>query len=217
MDEEYVHQPVEDQAGGRARCGEFAAEQSYGVVGQSVRVVAGAQVDHFWEQAEHLRRDGPIVVVFGAQDAGAYRSGADRHGLGAGEVPVVECAGPRAGHGCRVAAECVRGAGQEDDVARQQLEGWAVGQTHPHRSRGDTGLLMSSTDTDMMSGWDIPKNDPADVVRQALDGLEAGALEVLADEDTRLAKAALSADPGETYGEFLTQSATHGHPEGARR
>ncbi|WP_406274270.1 hypothetical protein OH779_38935 [Actinacidiphila glaucinigra] len=36
---------------------------------------------------------------------------------------------------------------------------------------------MSSTDTDMMSGWDIPKNDPADVVRQALDGLEAGALE----------------------------------------
>ncbi|MET9878861.1 SDR family oxidoreductase [Actinacidiphila glaucinigra] len=79
------------------------------------------------------------------------------------------------------------------------------------------GLLMSSTDTDMMSGWDIPKNDPADVVRQALDGLEAGALEVLADEDTRLAKAALGADPGETYGEFLTQSSAHGHPEGARQ
>ncbi|MET8644617.1 SDR family oxidoreductase [Streptomyces sp. NPDC004675] len=67
-----------------------------------------------------------------------------------------------------------------------------------------TGLLMSATDTDMMSGWDIPKNDPADVVRQALDGLEAGALEVIADEDTRLAKAALSADPGETYSALLT-------------
>ncbi|MGW2557317.1 SDR family oxidoreductase [Streptomyces sp. NPDC001635] len=69
-----------------------------------------------------------------------------------------------------------------------------------------TGLLMSATDTDMMSGWDIPKNDPADVVRQALDGIEAGALEVIADEDTRLAKAALSADPGETYRALLTQA-----------
>ena len=37
-----------------------------------------------------------------------------------------------------------------------------------------TGLYLSSTDTDMMAGWDIPKNDPADVVRAALDGLEAG-------------------------------------------
>jgi len=54
-----------------------------------------------------------------------------------------------------------------------------------------TGLALSATDTDMMAGWDIPKNDPADVVRQALDGLEEGALEVLADEDTREARAAL--------------------------
>jgi len=73
-----------------------------------------------------------------------------------------------------------------------------------------TGLLMSATDTDMMSGWNIPKNDPADVVRQALDGLEAGALEVLADDDTRSAKAQLSADPGEMYGALLTQSADAG-------
>ena len=36
-----------------------------------------------------------------------------------------------------------------------------------------TGLYLSSTDTDMMAGWDIPKNDPAEVVRDALDGLEA--------------------------------------------
>ncbi|MGH3248822.1 MAG: SDR family oxidoreductase [Trebonia sp.] len=66
-----------------------------------------------------------------------------------------------------------------------------------------TGLLMSSTDTDMMAGWDIPKNDPADVVRQALDGLEAGALEVIADEETAQAKAALSADPSVLYGALL--------------
>jgi NAD(P)-dependent dehydrogenase (short-subunit alcohol dehydrogenase family) len=62
-----------------------------------------------------------------------------------------------------------------------------------------TGVLLSSTDTDMMAGWDIPKNDPADVVRAALDGLEAGELEVIADADTAAAKAALSADPRDVY------------------
>ncbi len=66
-----------------------------------------------------------------------------------------------------------------------------------------TGLLLSATDTDMMAGWDIPKNDPADVVRQALDGIEAGALEVLADADTAEAKASLSEDPSVGYGELL--------------
>ncbi|WP_328324355.1 SDR family oxidoreductase [Kribbella sp. NBC_00382] len=55
-----------------------------------------------------------------------------------------------------------------------------------------TGLLLAATDTDMMAGWDIPKNDPADVVRQALDGLEADQTEVLADDDTRRAKALLA-------------------------
>ena len=58
-----------------------------------------------------------------------------------------------------------------------------------------TGLYLSSTDTDMMAGWDIPKNDPAEVVRAALDGLEADALEVIADEDTAITKAELSGAP----------------------
>ncbi|MBM7053613.1 SDR family NAD(P)-dependent oxidoreductase [Streptomyces durocortorensis] len=56
-----------------------------------------------------------------------------------------------------------------------------------------TGLYLSSTDTDMMAGWDIPKNDPVDVVTVALDGLEAGAPEVLADQETRETKASLAA------------------------
>lgn len=60
-----------------------------------------------------------------------------------------------------------------------------------------TGLLLSSTDTDMMAGWDIPKNDPADVARAALDGVEAGAWEVVADEETAVSKAELSRDPRE--------------------
>jgi NAD(P)-dependent dehydrogenase (short-subunit alcohol dehydrogenase family) len=70
-----------------------------------------------------------------------------------------------------------------------------------------SGLLMSSTDTDMMAGWDIPKNDPADVIRQALDGIEAGQLEIIADEETAQAKAALSADPALTYAAQLAASA----------
>jgi NAD(P)-dependent dehydrogenase (short-subunit alcohol dehydrogenase family) len=72
-----------------------------------------------------------------------------------------------------------------------------------------SGLLMSSTDTDtdMTAGWDIPKNDPADVIRQALDGIEAGQLEIIADEETAQAKAALSADPALTYAAQLAASA----------
>jgi NAD(P)-dependent dehydrogenase (short-subunit alcohol dehydrogenase family) len=62
-----------------------------------------------------------------------------------------------------------------------------------------TGLHLSATDTDMMAGFDGEKNDPADVVRTALDGLEAGALEILADESTVQVKAALSADPSALY------------------
>ncbi len=56
-----------------------------------------------------------------------------------------------------------------------------------------TGLYLSATDTDMMAGWDIPKNDPADVVTAALDGLQAGATEVLADQETRDTRAGLAA------------------------
>jgi len=59
----------------------------------------------------------------------------------------------------------------------------------------------------MMAGWDIPKNDPADVVRQALDGIEAGALEVIADADTAEVKALLSADPSVLYDALLTSAA----------
>lgn len=55
-----------------------------------------------------------------------------------------------------------------------------------------SGLVLASTDTDMMAGYDIPKNDPADVVRTSLDGFEAGADEILADAASGAAKAALA-------------------------
>jgi NAD(P)-dependent dehydrogenase (short-subunit alcohol dehydrogenase family) len=54
------------------------------------------------------------------------------------------------------------------------------------------GVYVGLVDTDMGSFSDSPKSDPADVVRQVLDGIESGADEVLADEMTRVVRAHLS-------------------------
>ena len=54
------------------------------------------------------------------------------------------------------------------------------------------GLYLAFTDTPMTAGIDAPKGDPADVVRDAYDGLEAGAYEVLADEYTRTVRSRIS-------------------------
>ncbi len=54
------------------------------------------------------------------------------------------------------------------------------------------GVYVGLVDTDMGAFSDAPKTPPADVVRQVLDGLEAGADEVLADELTRQVRAQLS-------------------------
>ena len=66
-----------------------------------------------------------------------------------------------------------------------------------------TGLITSTTDTDMAAGVQGAKNNPADVVRAALGGLEAGELEVLADDDSARIKAALADDPGLLYPEVV--------------
>lgn len=58
-----------------------------------------------------------------------------------------------------------------------------------------TGLYLALTDTAMTAAYDAPKNDPADVVRLALDGVQAEASEVIADDDTARAKAELAHDP----------------------
>lgn len=50
------------------------------------------------------------------------------------------------------------------------------------------GVYVGLVDTDMASFADAPKSDPADVVRQVLDGVESGAQEVLADQMTRDAR-----------------------------
>jgi len=57
------------------------------------------------------------------------------------------------------------------------------------------GLHMGFVDTDLTKGIDAPKSTPQAIVKQALDGLEAGELEVLADEQTRQVKQGLTASP----------------------
>ena len=66
-----------------------------------------------------------------------------------------------------------------------------------------TGVHLGAADTDMMAGRDVPPallSDPAVIVRAALDGLEAGQWEVLADPTAMHVKAGLAGDPRAFYG-----------------
>ncbi len=54
------------------------------------------------------------------------------------------------------------------------------------------GVYFGLVDTDMASFADSPKSDPADIVRQVLDGIESGATEVLADDLTRQVRSELT-------------------------
>lgn len=54
-------------------------------------------------------------------------------------------------------------------------------------------LHMAFVDTDLVRGIDAPKTSPAEIVKRALDALEAELEEVLADELTKLTKQGLTA------------------------
>lgn len=73
---------------------------------------------------------------------------------------------------------------------------WALtnGLRHELRAQGTqvTALHMGFVDTDLTRGMEVPKSTPEAIVRLALDGLEAGDAEVLADEMTRQVKQSLS-------------------------
>ncbi|MFJ6727197.1 SDR family oxidoreductase [Streptomyces sp. NPDC091281] len=62
-----------------------------------------------------------------------------------------------------------------------------------------TGLHMAYVDTDMTRTVDAPKSSAHDIATAALDGVEAGAYEVLADDVTRWVKGRLSGDVTELY------------------
>ncbi|MFD0856423.1 SDR family oxidoreductase [Actinomadura adrarensis] len=71
-----------------------------------------------------------------------------------------------------------------------------------------TALAMASVDTDMMADIEDEKSDPDAIVKAALDGLEAGALEVLADERTVQWKSRLGEDPALLYPQMSARKAT---------
>jgi hypothetical protein len=54
----------------------------------------------------------------------------------------------------------------------------------------------------MASHVDAPKSDPADVARIALDGLEAGDTEIIADEPTKQVRAGLAGGVAALYPQF---------------
>ena len=65
-----------------------------------------------------------------------------------------------------------------------------------------TGLFVGAVDTDMMAGYDGPMETPGDVVGAGLDGIAAGADEVLADTFASAAKANLALGPRHRYPEL---------------
>lgn len=62
-----------------------------------------------------------------------------------------------------------------------------------HQKTQVLGLHMAYVDTDLTRGLDAPKSRPEEIVQRALDGLEAGLDEVLADELTQQVKRGMTA------------------------
>lgn len=66
-------------------------------------------------------------------------------------------------------------------------------------------LVMAVVDTDMTRGMSVPKLSPATLVTRALDGLDAGTTEILADELSVSVKEGLSLSPDERYADLLAR------------
>ncbi|AWB90911.1 SDR family oxidoreductase [Aeromicrobium chenweiae] len=61
------------------------------------------------------------------------------------------------------------------------------------------GVHMGLVDTDMVAGLEAPKISPATLAVAALDAVESGLDEVLADDWAKLVKSGLTLDPSERY------------------
>lgn len=82
-------------------------------------------------------------------------------------------------------------------VSKAALWSLSNGLRNDLRAQGTqvTTLHMGFVDTDLTKDVTMPKSTPEAIVAQALDALEAGADEVLADDMTRQVKHGLSAEP----------------------
>ena len=65
-----------------------------------------------------------------------------------------------------------------------------------------TGLHVGWMDTDMIRHLDVPKTDPAVIAKLAIDGIEAGDAEIIADDTSRRVLAGLSGGVPALYPEF---------------
>ncbi len=81
-------------------------------------------------------------------------------------------------------------------VSKSALWSLSNGLRNDLRSQGTQVLTlhMGFVDTDLTKGLEMPKSTPEAIVERALQALEAGALEVLADEITQQVKVGLSAE-----------------------
>ncbi|OBZ19386.1 short-chain dehydrogenase [Bacillus sp. FJAT-27264] len=64
------------------------------------------------------------------------------------------------------------------------------------------GLHVGFMDTDMTAGIDAPKADPKDIAKIAIDGVEAGLYEIVADDISKQVKAGLSGELSGLYPQF---------------
>jgi NAD(P)-dependent dehydrogenase (short-subunit alcohol dehydrogenase family) len=86
--------------------------------------------------------------------------------------------------------------GQLAGYAASKAAAWSLTNALRHELAAQktqvTALHMAFVDTDLVRALDQPKTSPEDIVRRALDGLEAGLDEVIADELTQRVKQGLS-------------------------
>ena len=91
----------------------------------------------------------------------------------------------------------------QGSYAASKSAAWALTNAIRVELRGQgtqvTGIFASYIDTDMAASAALPKISPQDVAAQVLDGIEAGAEEVLTDQRTRAVKAALPDDLAQLY------------------
>ena len=86
--------------------------------------------------------------------------------------------------------------GYGDTYSATKAALWSATNTLRAKLAGDgiqvAALHLGYTDTPMTTNVTEPKNDPADVVRSAYDGLEEGSFEILADEISHQVKQGLA-------------------------
>ena len=97
------------------------------------------------------------------------------------------------GFGAYAAAKAASWA--QTDVVREELASHGV---------DVTALHVGFMNTDMVAAIDAPKQDPGVVATLALDGVEHGLIEVLADQLSRDVKSQLSVDRGAVASSALT-------------